>query len=360
MDLSHADSVEREDRLNAILLAYVEAVESGQRPDREALLRRHPEFAAELTEFFAGEARLDNWAEPLHPLLPAPPSDNGKSTETVSSNSIGGSVSALPLSGAFGEYDLLEEIGRGGMGVIYKVRHHTLNRVAALKTILGGQFASPAEKQRFQDEAEAVAALDHPHIVPIYRIGEFQGQAYFTMKLIEGGSLAAGLAGGTLPGQSRPTSPVEALVGPTDSDGRARGPSRPPARHPAPRPQTGQHPPRFPGAAPCQRFWAGQARRRYHQPDRNGHDCGHPGLHGARASRGPQAGVDLDRCVQPGGHPLRTAHGTPAVPGTGAVDCPPPNHGMRARPSALRQRPSRCRPGDGLPEVPAQGAGTPL
>jgi tRNA A-37 threonylcarbamoyl transferase component Bud32 len=98
----------------------------------------------------------------------------------------------------FGDYELLEELGHGGMGVVYKARHTQLNRIVALKLLLLGQFSSAAAVRRFQREAQAAAALRHPNIVALHDIGEVAGQPYFTMEFVEGRSLAALLRDGPL------------------------------------------------------------------------------------------------------------------------------------------------------------------
>jgi WD40 repeat protein len=180
---------ERDDRLQSILVVYIEAAEAGRAPSREELLARHPEFAAELAEFLDGRQRIERAAAPLYPAAQSP-----SETATVAPSE-GRTAAPLGKVRYFGDYELLSEIARGGMGVVYKARQVSLDRIVALKMILGGQLASADDVRRFHQEANAAANLDHPNIVPIYEVGEHDGQHYFSMKFIDGGSLAGGKPG---------------------------------------------------------------------------------------------------------------------------------------------------------------------
>jgi WD40 repeat protein/tRNA A-37 threonylcarbamoyl transferase component Bud32 len=171
MDTEATREVPPDIDLDDIIANYLAAAQVGQAPNQQDWIMRYPAFARELSEFFTNQDRFQRVAGPVRAVI-------------ADVRATGPKVRYL------GDYELLEEIARGGMGVVYRARQVSLNRVVALKMILTGQLASPQDVQRFLREAEAAANLDHPHIVPIYEVGEHEGQHYFSMKLIEGRSLA--------------------------------------------------------------------------------------------------------------------------------------------------------------------------
>jgi serine/threonine-protein kinase len=149
---------------------YLARLQSGEKPDRAAILREHPELGSAL-----------DCLEALDQLAPA------ARTEPAQAD---GEPPFAAMPSDFGPYELVREIGRGGMGVVYEARQKGLDRSVALKMILAGHLASPELVRRFQSEARAAARLRHSNIVHIHDVGQFNGQHFFAMEYIEGPSLA--------------------------------------------------------------------------------------------------------------------------------------------------------------------------
>src|SRR5262245_13568594 len=130
--------------------------------------------------------------------------DSGSAKNVATSNGSAAShgekaTSTTELLGEFGDYELLEEIGRGGQGVVFRAWQRSLNRTVALKIMVSGQWATDAHLKRFRREAEAAAKLNHPQLVPIYEVGERDGRCYFSMRFVEGGQLDDVVSRGPMP-----------------------------------------------------------------------------------------------------------------------------------------------------------------
>ncbi|MDA1050849.1 MAG: serine/threonine-protein kinase [Planctomycetota bacterium] len=182
--MKNEPNTERDERLALLLADLTDLAHDGQRVDIAAVCQEYPDLADELRELWGAVMIADAaGSSDLHATLS---SDSARDAPTMS----------FELPCRFGDYELIEELGRGGMGIVYRARQISLNRELAVKMILQGQLASPADRERFQAEAESAARLDHPGIVPVYEVGEIDGQPYFSMKYVRGETLTQRLTEG--------------------------------------------------------------------------------------------------------------------------------------------------------------------
>ena len=167
--------------LDFALADYMQRQDRGEPIDVDEFIAQYPDVADELRDVIAGahavQRMLNDVSQPRMSAGGSPP---------------------LDVVRYFGDYELLEELGRGAMGIVYKARQASVNRIVAVKMILSGRLASEAEVRRFYSEAEAAANLDHPGIVPIFEVGQHRGQHYFSMGYLDGESLRERLMQGPL------------------------------------------------------------------------------------------------------------------------------------------------------------------
>ena len=183
---------DRDARLAALLDALADQLQRGERPDIAAARREHPDLADDLGELWGAVEIAGTIGKSASALgNEADPTDDEPGELREQSRRFEGR--------RLDDYEIIEELGRGGMGVVYRARQVSLNRIVALKMMLGGAHASAADMARFRAEAESAARLDHPNIVPVYAVAEHDGRPYFTMKWVDGATLASRLAAGPLP-----------------------------------------------------------------------------------------------------------------------------------------------------------------
>lgn len=193
--MTASESEASDELLFQILDELVAQSKGGRQPDVDAAIAEHPELEADIRELLATALIAEDFGSfSADPVL-------SELTATVDAREV---ECDLPTSGdplvgqTISGFEIIEEIGRGGMGVVYKARQPSLDRIVAIKMILRGTFASAADVARFRSEAESAARLSHPNIVPVYEVGEVDGQPFFSMKFVEGQTLAQMLTAGPL------------------------------------------------------------------------------------------------------------------------------------------------------------------
>ncbi len=186
---NHGNSSTEDELLAEVLNQLLNAIQSGDLDEKKRLLTSYPALVQYLDCLDQMDRIFPYRSSPSHVVDPGSPILNPRKTSAV-----------IPLGDfANGRYELICEIDRGGMGVVYRARQRDLDRVVAIKTILSNHVPGPEEVARFQSEARAIARLSHRNIVPIHDIGEDQGRHFFVMDFVEGRSLSALLRDGSIP-----------------------------------------------------------------------------------------------------------------------------------------------------------------
>jgi serine/threonine protein kinase/WD40 repeat protein/Flp pilus assembly protein TadD len=191
------------DRDGALEVVYGEVMlreELGEDPQLDEYVQRFPQLAAQLGPLFEVHRALESGQL----LDDNPPLSQIPDTLPAAPRRVAGKGTIFPTIPG---YEILGELGRGGMGIVYRARQAGLNRIGAIKMILAGDYARPEELARFRTEAEAIGRLQHPNIVAIYEVGEQNGRPYLCMEYVDGGSLAQQLTGAP-----QPTRPAAQLV----------------------------------------------------------------------------------------------------------------------------------------------------
>jgi serine/threonine-protein kinase len=181
-------TADRDERLASLIDRLAAEARAGRVADVEAVARDHPDLAPELRDLWA-VAQLAHLAGPAAPLrLPTASLSPGRITSSATGHAIATSGSPVVT---VGDFELLEELGRGGMGVVYKAWQKSLDRIVALKMVREAHLATEEDRARFRTEAESAARLKHPNIVTVYEVGSTAGEAYFCMEFVDGQTLAA-------------------------------------------------------------------------------------------------------------------------------------------------------------------------
>jgi serine/threonine protein kinase/Flp pilus assembly protein TadD len=169
--------VEREELLQGIVADYLERLGAGRAEDRQALLVNHPEFAADLEEYFSMVDRVNGVTAPLR--------------QAASAEEAAAAADQVAEIGQLGDFRILREVARGGMGIVYEAEQVSLRRRVALKLLPFASSLDERQLQRFKHEAQAAGQLHHSNIVPVYWVGSERGVHFYAMQFIDGQSLAA-------------------------------------------------------------------------------------------------------------------------------------------------------------------------